>query len=411
MTPSNPSLRDVADRIIADLHDPAIPPGTRHADQPVPPQSLACGAAGIALLHSELAFTRPDHAATAHAWLSTAAAGDLNGRPDATLFSGVPALAFATSAAAAGTGHYRNALTRLDTATTTLTYARLDAAHNRIDRADLPALAEFDLIRGLTGLGAYHLLRNPRHDVTSAVLAYLVRLSEPLPGTDGLPGWWTDHGPTGQSPGDYPGGHGNFGMAHGIAGPLALLSLALRQGIVVDGITDAVTRICTWFDRWQQQATTGPWWPRTITLDEARAGRTTQRGPLQPSWCYGTPGIARAHQLAGIAIGDRSRQHIAEIALLHCLDDPTQLARIVDPSLCHGAAGLLHTTWRTAKDSDSDTIADHLPQLTTLLASHLRTAPADAGLLEGRAGVGLALLTSGTDVSPSSRWDSCLLLA
>jgi hypothetical protein len=96
-----------------------------------------------------------------------------------------------------------------------VTYRRLDEAHARIDRGDRSALAEFDLIRGLTGFGAYHLHRHPDHDITRARAVYLVRLTEPLPGrTDGLPGWWTDllPGLYGPSPG-FPAGHGNFGMS------------------------------------------------------------------------------------------------------------------------------------------------------------------------------------------------------
>ncbi|WNV85042.1 lanthionine synthetase C family protein [Umezawaea sp. Da 62-37] len=404
-------LGDLADSILSALHDPSISDAPHHTGHIAQPQSLARGAAGISLLHSELAFTRPDHATTAHAWLTAASAGDLNGRPDAGLFYGVPALAFATSAAADSTGHYQHTLTQLDAATTALTHIRLNAAHDRIDRGELPAFAEFDVISGLTGLGAYHLLRNPHHDVTSAILSYLVRLTEPLPSTGGLPGWWTDHGPLRQPPTVYPGGHGNFGMAHGIAGPLALLALALRRGIAVDGTTDAISRICAWLDSWQQDSAVGTWWPRTVTLDEARTGQAVHHGPHRPSWCYGTPGIARAQQLAAIATGDVSRQRMAEKALAACLDDLTQLGHIIDSSLCHGAAGLLHTTWHAVNDSESDVLSDHLPKLRTLLGLHARLPPGDTGLLEGTAGVALAVLASATDTRPLSKWDSCLLLA
>jgi hypothetical protein len=327
------------------------------------------------------------------------------------LFFDVPALAFVTHAAAGNTRRYQRALTRLDTATEEVTRARLAAAHARIDNGDRPAVAEFDLIRGLTGLGAYHLCQAPHAEVTAAVLAYLVRLTEPLPGHDGLPGWWTEHGPTGQPPPDYPGGHGNFGMAHGITGPLALLALTLRHGVVVDGHDEAIARICAWLDDWQQNHSAGPWWPRTITLDEARTGHCKQTGPLQPSWCYGTPGIARAQQLAALATGDTTRRQIAETALLGCLNDPGQLARIVDPSLCHGAAGLLHTAWRAAGDAATGELSTHLPRLAALLVERLQTAPRSIELLEGSTGAALALHTAAAGTAPRSGWDTCLLLA
>ncbi|HEX5402309.1 MAG TPA: lanthionine synthetase C family protein [Pseudonocardiaceae bacterium] len=402
---------DIAQDIAAGLADPDTAAATHTSVHTPHAQSLAGGSAGVALLHIERALAQPDRWATAHTWLSAAARGDLNAGPGACLFFGVPALAYLTHAAAQATGGYQRALAQLDTATQRVTAGRLAAAHARIDRGERPVLAEFDLIRGLAGLGAYHLLHSPGHPVTADVLVYLVRLTEPLPGGDPVPGWWTEHGPTGQPPADYPGGHGNFGMAHGITGPLALLALALRAGVTVDGHTEAIARICAWLDAWQQPHPAGRWWPRTITLAEARTGQCSQQGPAQPSWCYGTPGIARAQQLAALAIRDSSRQHTAEAALLGCLTDPAQLARIIDPSLCHGAAGLLHTTWRAASDAATTDLTDLLPRLADLLLNQVRTAPRTSELLEGNTGAALALHTAATGTAPRSRWDSCLLLA
>jgi hypothetical protein len=131
--------------------------------------------------------------------------------------------------------------------------------------------------------------------------------------------------------------HGNFGLAHGIAGPLALLATALRHGHTVPGQRQAITRICDWLDRWRNGTDSHAWWPDLITRAEHRRGELQRPGPRRPSWCYGTPGIARAEQLAGLALGDRDRQRQAEQALAGCLTDDQQLAQLTDASLCHGA--------------------------------------------------------------------------
>ncbi|MGH3942010.1 MAG: lanthionine synthetase C family protein [Pseudonocardiaceae bacterium] len=411
MSPRHPRALTTATTIAERLIDPCTIPVSLSKHRPTP-QSLANGAAGITLLHIERACAHQGDWTTVHAWLSAAAGGNLSAGPNSSLFLGAPALAFVTHAVAEHTRKYQRALANLHTATIALTRTRLDYAHARINRGDRPALAEFDLIRGLTGLGAYHLRCDPHHEVIAAVLAYLVRLTEPLLGrTDGLPGWWTDLAPTGQATPDYPGGHGNFGLAHGIAGPLALLSLALRRGIVVDGHADAITRICAWLDAWRQEHSAGPWWPRTITPNEVHTGRTRQPGPQQPSWCYGTPGLARAQQLAGLATGDAGRQRIAETALLGCLSDPTQLAMITDSGLCHGSAGLLHTAWRMTAETAVPDIAAHLPQLSERLLMQLHSSSQGAELLDGSTGAALALHTAATDNAPLCHWDACLLLA
>jgi hypothetical protein len=376
------------------------------------PQSLAGGVAGISLLHIERARSGHGDWATVRSWLSAAAREPLSAGANANLFFGVPTLSFVTHAAADQPGMYARTLADLDTATLTLTRRRLDATHARIDNGDRPLLAEFDLIRGLAGLGAYHLHRHPDHDITRAVLTYLVRLTEPLPGRDdSLPGWWTDVSPNGDASPDLPGGHGNLGMSHGIAAPLALLALALLEGIVVDGHAEAISRISAWLDTWQQHDSAGPWWPGFITLDQARAGRVDTTSQQRPSWCYGSAGMARAQQLAALATGHTDRQHAAEAAMVGCLRDPAQLDRLTDSGLCHGTAGLLQATWRMSHDARSPELATEVPALTDRLLAELHAASDDVEFLDGLAGIALALHTVGTDIVPSGPWDACLLLA
>jgi hypothetical protein len=260
-------------------------------------------------------------------------------------------------------------------------------------------------------------LRRDRHgELVRQVLAYLVRLTEPLPVNDHAgvraPGWWTSDLPAGRADDAFRGGHANLGMAHGIAGPLALLSLGLRQGVTVEGQAAAIEGICQWLDTWRHDSASGPWWPERVTVVELRAGRSTQRGPARPSWCYGSPGLARAQQLAGQATGDTVRQQRAELALVRCLSDPHQLAQITDPALCHGWAGVLATSWHAAADALSPEIAAHLPRLLDTLLHHVELGDSPSlsqpGLIEGSAGIALTLhtITAGT----SSGWETCLLI-
>jgi hypothetical protein len=158
---------------------------------------------------------------------------------------------------------------------------------------------------------------------------------------------------------------------------------------------------------------------------ELRAGQICRQESLRPSWCYGTAGQARAQQLAGIALGDTERQRVAEDALIRALTDPVQLAATTDTAMCHGFAGLAHIVARSA--------ADALPQasreLQSLLSALLDAVyPPDAdaeetvttlldsprhgfGLLDGAAGIALAVLAPATATWPLSAWDACLLTA
>lgn len=375
-------------------------------------QSLAHGAPGVALLHIELAAAglRPFH--RAHDWLTVATGKPVTTGASTGLFYGAPAVARALAGTAAvRPGSYRSALATMTRQIAASVHDRVDTAQSRIEVGTLPLMAEFDTIRGLAGVGAYLLHHDPAGTALRAVLDYLVRLTQPMI-TDGetVPGWWTHTGPTGRDEDEFPGGHGNFGLAHGICGPLALLAQSLRRGIVVAGQREAIETICAWLDSWRIDTATGHRWPYMITRDElgARPAQVQHSGVTRrPSWCYGTAGIARSLHLAGLAVGDATRRRIGEDALVSALTDPAQDALVGDASLCHGYAGLARITTHAATDEPAATRLRTLA--TELLGRTLaQPIPDDPGLLEGAAGVGLAVLATVAD--PATRWDTCLLI-
>lgn len=255
-------------------------------------QSLSKGAAGIALPHIERALAGEGDWRRAHAWITAATSGEVSASGTAGLYQGLPAVAFMLDAAAAGTGRYRAGLADLDGHLACLASARAEAGLARMRAGRLPGFHEYDVFFGLAGLGALLLRRDPGSDALERVLRYLVALTRPLH-VDGaeLPGWWAWHDPHRRSSSEFPGGHCNFGAAHGVSGILALLGHAARRGLVVDGQREAIARVLSWLDRWRQDSDAGPWWPEWITAAEFRAGRPRQAVPNRPGWCYGTPGI------------------------------------------------------------------------------------------------------------------------
>ncbi|MFJ5679130.1 lanthionine synthetase C family protein [Streptomyces sp. NPDC093097] len=402
-------LASTAEQLAKHLAVPEPPP----PDRPWTAQSLAQGAAGIALLHIERAHIGDGTWEQAHTWISNAAAGQISAADTTGLYLGAPAIAYMLHAASIGsTTRYRDALKHMDRHVAALAHRHTDTAMARIHRGEPAAFREYDIFNGLTGIGALVLHRSPGSSSLERILRYLVALTKPLK-SDGqeLPGWWVAHDPRFRTSARYPGGHGNLGTAHGITGPLLLLSQALRRGITVDGQDEAVETICTWLDAWRQDGAAGPWWPEHITRAELRSGKPSQTQPARPSWCYGTPGIARAGQLAAIATGDQHRKHLYEIALAQCLADPTQLARLTGAGLCHGWAGVYQTAWHAARDAATPALRQALPHLAETLIRHVEPdAEGEPGFLEGSAGSALALTTAARDTAPTSGWDACLLI-
>ncbi|MEV7596330.1 lanthionine synthetase C family protein [Kitasatospora sp. NPDC089797] len=450
----------------------AARPGNEDARTGASPWSAASlgeGHPGVALLYAELARRDRSWRPVTHAHLSSAVAALGAGGPTDSLFSGAPALALAVRRAVAGPGDYAGLLAALDRRVAARTGALLRLERERLDAARTgPAMAGYDVVGGLTGLGRYLLACGEgQRPLLVALLEHLVALSRPLR-IDGseLPGWWVPGPPSPAVAARYPGGHLNLGLAHGIPGPLALLSLARLAGVDVPGAAGAAHRIAGWLLGQRLRDAAGvpqSDWPAVVG-PEAAVGRGRAVGPepvigadgeaavsggapARIAWCYGSPGIARALQLAGRAFGVPEWEAEAVRALHAALDRPRERWGLDDAMLCHGTAGLLQVAGRVARDSGDARLAARLPGLVgEVLASYdgavafgfptppvggrgggtrareqdpaRERGPDRAGFLEGAAGVALALLAQcgSTDDGEGHGdgelpWDAALLLA
>jgi hypothetical protein len=373
-------------------------------------QCLASGPAGAALLDVERALTGAADWTTAVEHIRRATAGPLSAAEHSGLFFGIPAICFLLHAASSdGSGRYRTATKTADRHVEALAERRVKTAVAARAQGAPLAFKEYDLFYGLIGLTSLVVRYLPGSAVLPSLLEYVVQLAMPRR-EDGLtvPGWWVEHDPDPTLP--TPGGHANLGMAHGAAGLLGVLSLASSRGIETHGQREAIRQITEFFDQWRQDGPNAPWWPQWLTRDDLHSGRTNQTTPGRISWCYGTPGITRAQQLAALALGDSERQAQAERDLAASLNN-TQLSRIDDPGLCHGIAGIYQTTWRAARDAKTPDIAERLPAIAAQLTRFGNAdGSAGAGLLTGTPGVALALETLRHGSPPRSGWDACLLI-
>ena len=374
------------------------------------PLSLARGAAGIALLRVEQALAGSRTWADADSAVRKAAAVSVDAGPASGLFYGAPALTFVLyTACADGQPRYQTAAKELVGHVQRIARQRAASAIDRLGRGADGTFREYDLFYGLTGIGALLLRASPDTDALAEILRYLTLLTRSRASRDPtVPGWWVGHDPDPLMP--TPGGHANLGMAHGAAGILAFLSIAAIAGRNVDGLDEAIDGLTAFFDRWRQDSPDGPWWPQWLTRGDLLADHPTWPGPGRASWCYGTPGIARALQLAAIANADHSRQADAERDLAASVAGP-QLTRLTEVGLCHGIAGAYQTAVRAAADAITPGIGACLPAMEKTLTDSAITADLGPGLLTGNVGLQLTLETLRRSALPISGWDSCLLLA
>jgi hypothetical protein len=95
----------------------------------------------------------------------------------------------------------------------------------------------------------------------------------------------------------------------------------------------------------------------------------------------------------------------ARAALVACIKDDIQLDQLSDDSLCHGWAGLVHTSRRMLADVEPDSL-NRLEERWGHRRKHISPElSARTGMLEGSTGIAL------TDLPAGAAWDACLLTA
>ena len=395
-------------------------PSTIRAPEPDLPdprrQTLTTGILGDVLLAVEQAHQGRASWRTVTQLLHEVTSTAIETGPSGSLYHGGPALLFVLHTTTAdGTDRFETARATLTRHMRAAVRQRLNGAKARTAAGELTMFGEYDLFKGLVGYAALLRLVAADTEEHAAVLDYLSRLTTPRQfGDTWLPSWWVGHAPDKAM--RTPGGHANNGMAHGAAGILSALALAARAGHEVPGQRNAIESLTMWFAQCKQADDRGSWWPQWLTRDQlhhgadgpALASREGLAQPARPSWCYGTPGIARSLQLAAIVLGNDAMQLDAERALTNSLH---QLPSLTEAGICHGTAGLYQTARRAAIDARNDDLAQHLPALARSIHGRPVT---DGSFLTGDAGVGLAALASTTDVPVAhenlTRWDACLLL-
>ena len=387
------------------------------------PFNVVYGHAALALLFGQLdcCFPGQEWDRLAHTYLAPAARSlETDPAVSPALFGGLAGLCFVTHYLSRNGTRYQRLLGTLDEL----------LFRQTIEVARLPdpfpggvGFSDYDLISGPAGTGAYLLLRLDVPEAITALDAILDRLlflSE-----------WRDDGhlrffippewqPTERHLEQNPHGATDCGLAHGVPGPLAFLSLTHLSGVEQPGLSEAIRRLADWVVAQQYKDAWGINWPHAVPPDGvASPPQSTTRA----AWCYGSPGVARALWLAGCALQDSDLQDVAVEAMRAVRRRSIKVRRIDAPILCHGVAGLLQIVLRFANDTSQGFFAEMATELTEQLLnlfepdslSGFRDIEPDGrkvdnpGLLEGAAGAALTLLAAATDVEPA--WDRIFLLS
>ena len=376
--------------------------------------SLA-GAAGEAILHAYLSLHEGDEhqAERAATLLDTAAQALASTVMPPGLYSGFSGVAWVFE-------HLQGRLFEPD--------PEDDDSNGDIDEAlldyldTLTELDEYDLIRGVTGLGVYarERLSHPSGAVLlERVVDRLAAQAETGPeGTtwftppNRLPEWQREI---------HPRGLYNLGVAHGIPAVVALLAIACRSGVAADRARPLLDGTVRWLLAHQLPAGKGSCFGTCFV-----AGEDPDVSRL--AWCYGDPGIAATLLVAARAVGEPAWEDKALEIARAAARRPPEHSAVRDAGICHGAAGLAHLFnrfWQAsgeevfrdaARDWIERTLEFRVPGegIAGFRAWHAQPGSngrwaAEPGFLEGATGIALVLLAAVSTVEPE--WDRLLLVS
>lgn len=383
--------------------------------------SLANGDAGLALLYAWLSRAHPDSRAgeptdaeeLSRHFLNASTARLSAGLTDPSLFTGIAGVAWAADLVDGlldPDGEDRN--------------GDVDDYLLQLLRRRRRWIAPHDLIRGVTGVGVYALRRHPRPvavDCVSHVLECLRAAAQQ--DADGQY-WWTapDEAPNPEVDQYlYPSGYADLGIAHGVAGPIALLGAICQRPIHRANAGPLLEGAVRWLLAQGLQTENGLTFPAFVAPGVAST-------PTGPAWCYGDPGIAVALLTAARGLGDYALERTAVDLACRAAAAPATAPIEPDGGICHGAAGMAHMYNRLYQSTGEHALQDaaqYWVQRTLAEYRRARSAAQAPGprwvqggedgpwdgydVITGGAGVALVLLAAATPLEPT--WDGMFLLS
>jgi len=349
-----------------------------------------------------------------------------------SLFGGVSGICFALNEASCQGTRYQKMLNSLHS----FLLDRIDSLYlaplkNNQQKLIPTSPTLYDPVQGVCGIGRYaleNLSLPPFFDAAENIAKALVALSRPLNyGGQSIPGWFLSPLDTlnARNRETCPKGNFNLGLAHGVTGILAYLSIAFLRGIQVEGQKEAIHTISEWIRSKAITHNGAILWPYYISWEEELEGATAVINGSKDAWCYGVPGVARTLFLAGKALDCESLKTFAADAYRGIFSRKQKDWHLPGPTLCHGISGLLLITHEMSKESGCEDLVPRVDELgDTLLSMYQPQAPwgfkdveigrdgkacelNKPGFLEGTAGVILAL----SSLSESrSNWHLPLLI-
>ncbi len=365
--------------------------------------TLATGGMGIALTagYLDAAYPKNNWDYVAHEYMKFYSKIISKQYIGVSLFSGLVGVAFTTSILSGEKeGRYIKFIKKVDR----YIFRELDEISKRISLKTREVSGDyFDLVSGVIGISAYLLYHNKEKQLSRLLRPIIRRILI----DKNLSYFYFVKSQRGKKEID-------FGMAHGMAGVLSVLSLSSINFIEEEGLKESIEQIAEWFIDNRIDDGYGVNWPYKM-------GASISSTASRSAWCYGNPGIAVAMQMAGIATKKRKYRDIAKETMIAAYNKPVKITKINSSTFCHGISGVLQSSLRLYRLTNQEMYKQQSRcMINEILAKYDEKARFgyrdfdleyrdNPGILNGTSGIILSLVAATSKVDPL--WDRMFLLS
>ncbi|OWT47261.1 lanthionine synthetase C family protein [Bacillus sp. K2I17] len=266
------------------------------------------------------------------------------------LFGGLTEVALSVYTVNKHTGNYEKFLEKINMLLTSKLLSKMDNLNKKIQSLEE---VDYDVISGLSGVTSYLLLLGRYEEITKRALELLVHICS-YKNINGnvIPNWHIHQKNLDiENRTNYPNGYINLGLAHGIAGPLVILSKAYKNGIIVKGQKEAILNIINLYNKYSIRSEGYTYWPMILSFEEYLS-EVKEKTNVRDGWCYGGIGIARAIFIASNALMDNKMQEWAYKIIEERAKMGIEEYNLISPTLCHGYAGVLSILANTIREKE-----------------------------------------------------------
>lgn len=213
-------------------------------------------------------------------------------------------------------------------------------------KSEIDTSNNFELIKGISGTTRYLMEYLDDVDVFKMVCRitdYMIeRSNDRVILGHSVPGWEYTPNDLEKRYLDYemPNGCINYGISHGMGGPLTVLALLYDKKVAVSKIKTTIEKILFEYKKAAYYVDDIINWPGRISVEQYLGYKTYPQKHHQVSWCYGSIGILRGMFIGAKALGDNALIDFIVDEMLKIAQLDASKLLLSSPMVCHGYTGV-----------------------------------------------------------------------